>query len=118
LAKDQAIIRNPKNQNTRCHSERRVFFRGEGISVFSTAVREHSSVWRPAAQTAEITLKLQNSIDTSFIVPQYLVLEGPAVLSIGLVFQATGPAVQISQGKTFNGGSFMATKKKAKKKKH
>jgi hypothetical protein len=67
---------------------------------------------------AKIVAKLQNSVDTSFIVPQYLGLEGPAVLSVGLVFQATGPAVQISQGKTFNGGSFMATKKKAKKKKH
>src|SRR5271154_417388 len=42
--------------------------------------------------------KLQNSVDTSFIVPQYLVSERPPVLFIGLVFQATGPGVQSRKG--------------------
>jgi hypothetical protein len=48
-------------------------------------------------------------------VPQYLGLEGLAVLRIGLVFQATGPAVQISQGKSFNGGILHGNKKEGKK---
>jgi hypothetical protein len=35
------------------------------------------------------------------------------------LLQATGPGVEnISKGKSFSGGIFMATKKKAKKKKH
>jgi hypothetical protein len=62
--------------------------------------------------------KLQNSVDTSFIVPQYLVSERPLVLFIGLVFQATGPGVQSGKGNRSMEDPSMATKKKAKKKKH
>jgi|SRR5580692_1333149 hypothetical protein len=62
--------------------------------------------------------KLQNSVDTSFIVPQYLVSERPLVLFIGLVFQATGPGVQSRKGNRSMEDPSMATKKKAKKKKH
>jgi hypothetical protein len=79
----------------------------------------------PAQPTADDNLsarkshsKLQNSIDTSFTVPQYLVSERPLVLFIGLVFQATGPGVQSRKGNRSTEDPSMATKKKAKKKKH
>jgi hypothetical protein len=68
--------------------------------------------------TTNFRVKLQNSVDTSFIVPQYLVSERLAAPLIGLVFQATGPGVQSRKGNRSTEDPSMATKKKAKKKKH
>jgi hypothetical protein len=51
-------------------------------------------------------------------VPQYLVSERLAAPLIGLVFQATGPEVQSRKGNRSTEDPSMATKKKAKKKKH
>jgi hypothetical protein len=68
--------------------------------------------------TTNFRVKLQNSVDTSFIVPQYLVSERLAAPLIGLVFQATGPEVQSRKGNRSTEDPSMATKKKAKKKKH
>jgi hypothetical protein len=61
---------------------------------------------------------MKKSIDTAFILPQYLVLRTLPVQGIGGVLHS-GPVVEKPlQGKIVHGGSFMATKKKAKKKKH
>jgi hypothetical protein len=61
---------------------------------------------------------MQNSIDTLFILPQYLALVDHSLLQVGLVFQIQGPKSVTLAGKIVHGGTFMATKKKAKKKKH
>jgi hypothetical protein len=50
-------------------------------------------------------------------VPQYLGLEDHSLLDVGLVLQAQGLKPAPLQGKIVHGGTFMATKKKAKKKK-
>jgi hypothetical protein len=61
--------------------------------------------------------KLQNSVDTAFTLPQYLVLRTLPVQQVGGVLHS-GPVVELPlQGKIVHGGN-MATKKKAKKKKH
>jgi hypothetical protein len=49
------------------------------------------------------------------MVPQYLVLRTLPVLQVGWLFAIGSPKLQ---GKIVHGGTFMATKKKAKKKKH
>jgi len=59
----------------------------------------------------------QNSIDTSLILTQYLGLEDHFLPQVGLVFRVQGPNSTPLQGETVHGGTFMATKKKAKKKK-
>jgi hypothetical protein len=65
----------------------------------------------------ELFQKCNNSIDTAFTLPQYLVLRTLPVLQVGGVLHS-GPAVENPlQGKIVHGGT-MATKKKAKKKKH
>jgi hypothetical protein len=51
-------------------------------------------------------------------VPQYLVLRTLLVLQIGGVLHSGPVVVNPLQGKIAHGGTFMATKKKAKKKKH
>jgi hypothetical protein len=61
---------------------------------------------------------LQNSVDTAFIVPQYLVLRTLPVPRVGLRLAIGSRSQKPLQGKIVHGGSFMATKKKAKKKKH
>jgi len=43
--------------------------------------------------------ELQNSIDTLFILPQYLGLEDHSLLQVGLVFQIQGPKSAPLQGK-------------------
>jgi hypothetical protein len=61
---------------------------------------------------------MQNCVDTTFILPQYLVLRTLPIPQVGWRF-AMGPLVEKPlQGKIVHGGTFMATKKKAKKKKH
>jgi hypothetical protein len=57
---------------------------------------------------------MQNCVDTAFILPQYLVLRTLPVLQVGWLFAIGSPKLQ---GKIVHGGTFMATKKKAKKKK-
>jgi hypothetical protein len=57
---------------------------------------------------------LQNCVDTAFILPQYLVLRTLPVPQVGWLFAFGSPKLQ---GKIVHGGT-MATKKKAKKKKH
>jgi hypothetical protein len=53
-----------------------------------------------------------------FILPQYLVVRALLVLQVEWRLHP-GPVVgQPLQGKIVHGGTFMATKKKAKKKKH
>jgi hypothetical protein len=73
---------------------------------------------RPTTAAKKSAQELQNSIDTLFILPQYLGLEDHSLLQVGLVFQIQGPSQSPLQGKIVHGGTFMATKKKAKKKKH
>jgi hypothetical protein len=58
---------------------------------------------------------MQNCVDTAFIVPQYLVLRTLPVPQVGWLFAIGSRKLQ---GKIVHGGTFMATKKKAKKKKH
>jgi hypothetical protein len=61
----------------------------------------------------------KNSVDTSFTLPQYLVIWDRRLLQVASIFQVQGPVVEKPlQGKIVHGGTFMATKKKAKKKKH
>jgi len=61
---------------------------------------------------------MQILVDTLFTLPQYLVLTTLPVPQVGWHF-AFGPNSQEPlQGKIAHGGTFMATKKKAKKKKH
>ena len=63
-------------------------------------------------------MDMHNSVDTAFTLPQYLVLRMLLVLRIEWRLHL-GPVVgQPLQGKIVHGGTFMATKKKAKKKKH
>jgi len=60
----------------------------------------------------------QICIDSVFILPQYLVLTTLPVPDVGWHF-AFGPSSQnLCKGKSLTEGTFMATKKKAKKKKH
>jgi hypothetical protein len=63
----------------------------------------------------ELLPAMQNCVDTAFTLPQYLVLRTLPVLEVGWQFAFGSPK---SQGKIVHGGTFMATKKKAKKKKH
>jgi hypothetical protein len=58
---------------------------------------------------------LQNNVDSFVYLPQYHGAWGFALLHVGSATQY-GPS-QSLKGKSFNGGTFMATKKKAKKKK-
>jgi hypothetical protein len=62
---------------------------------------------------------LQNFIDTLLILPQYLVLRELPILRVGLVISSwkTGPLFNLSPREIVPGGTSMATKKKAKKKK-
>jgi hypothetical protein len=66
----------------------------------------------------EIGSQLPKSIDTASILPQYLGLDDRSLPRVGLHFSFAGPNQQLLQGKIVHGGTFMATKKKAKKKKH
>jgi hypothetical protein len=117
LAKDQAILKNPKIKYSLSFRTPRFSSRRRNLSLLN---RGAPASFCPATfrRHRKIAPKLQNSIDTSFIVPQYLGLEGLAVLRIGLVFQATGPQSKSRKGNRSTEESFMATKKKAKKKKH
>ena len=58
-----------------------------------------------------------NCVDITSISPQYLVLEVPPMLAIGLQF-AIRPLILTLQGKIVHGGNFMPKKKAKKKKKH
>jgi hypothetical protein len=61
---------------------------------------------------------LHYCVDTSCTLPQYLVLRKLPVQQLGGTLHS-GPEVgKPLQGKIVHGGTFMATKKKAKKKKH
>jgi len=62
---------------------------------------------------------LQICIDSAFILPQYLVLWKLLVLQVERLLQVRSRRCKVLQGKIVHGGFFkMATKKKAKKKKH
>jgi len=62
---------------------------------------------------------LQICIDSAFILPQYLVLWKLLVLQVERLLQIRSRSCKVLQGKIVHGGFFkMATKKKAKKKKH
>ena len=67
----------------------------------------------------EFLRSMHNCVDTTFILPQYLVLRTLPVLEVGLRLRLGSVICENPlQGKIVHGGSFMATKKKAKKKKH
>src|SRR5208283_3321580 len=76
---------------------------------------ECKSISRTASSGKNCSVKMQNCVDTAFILPQYLVLRTLPVQRVGWLLAFGSPK---SQGKIVHGGTFMATKKKAKKKKH
>ncbi|PYX48655.1 MAG: hypothetical protein DMG79_11345, partial [Acidobacteria bacterium] len=70
-------------------------------------------------QAQEFLKTAQNSVDSLFTVPQYLVLYGLPTLQVGLIEKQGPRSRDFEQGKIVHTEeSFMATKKKAKKKKH
>jgi hypothetical protein len=72
----------------------------------------------PSAVASKGTLDIKNCVDIESNTPQYLGVKTSFLLSDG-VFESSDP-VRALQGKIVHGGDFMATKKKAakKKKKH
>jgi hypothetical protein len=84
--------------------------------------------WKPVYRKPEVPTAIQtsiarkNSVDTAVTLPQYLVLIGEPIPSVGLHrTRATAPNRRhLAREKVHGGKHFMATKKKAakKKKKH
>jgi hypothetical protein len=80
-------------------------------------LKRNSAVVRKviAYRSKKIRATHQNSVDSSDYLPQYHGVWGFALLQVGLAIQYR--AESTLKGKIVHGGTFMATKKKAKKKK-